>query len=925
MTRVLLVDDDPESLYLLRALLQGRGWEVEEARHGAEALAKARVRPPDAVITDLLMPVMDGYTLLRHWKTDHQLKRIPFIVCTATYAEPQDKKLALDLGADAFISKPTEAEVFLARLDEVCERSRRGELSSPRQLEAEESTTLERYTEIISRKLDEERLELERTNRELAKREARLRAIFDTEPECVMLLGEHGTILEMNPAGVRMIEADSLHQATQARFELLVTEDHRTAFRRLTEKVFRGESGTLEFQVTGLKGGRRWLETHATPLRGEQGQVTAMLSITRDITERRQAEAALRASEERFRELAETIEDVFWISDPARRQVFYVSPAYEKVWGRSCQSFFEAPHTGLESIHPEDADRVVRVATARETEGAYDEEYRIVRPDGQVRWVRDRAFPVRNAAGQLERIVGVARDVTERRTAQAELERREEHFRLLIENASDLITVINNQGVIRYQSPAARRVLGYAPEELIGRSAFEFIHPQDATPAAAAIQRAMTDPSAPVTVEYRFRHKNGQWRTLQSVGRDIPAHAPDGFLVVNSRDVTETRQLEEQFRQAQKMEAIGQLAGGVAHDFNNMLAVITGYANLLLERATLEADAADYLKQVSAAAERASSLTRQLLLFSRRQIMQPRDLDLNEVVKNLSRMLQRIIGEDVRLQLRLHPAPLVTHADAGMLDQVLMNLAVNARDAMPDGGLLVIETAERTVDDQFARQQPDATPGRYVCLSVSDTGTGIPPEVLPRIFEPFFTTKEPGKGTGLGLATVFGIVKQHQGWLAVTSPPGRGATFQICLPARSHTGDTAARAATQVRPRGGSETILVVEDEPAVRGMMRAVLQSHGYQVLEAASGLEALNLWQHHQQAVALLLIDLVMPSGLSGQELARRLQADRPQLKVIFVSGYSTETAGRDLHLRTGENFVPKPFAPDQLLEPVRRALDG
>lgn len=297
---------------------------------------------------------------------------------------------------------------------------------------------------------------------------------------------------------------------------------------------------------------------------------------------------------------------------------------------------------------------------------------------------------------------------------------------------------------------------------------------------------------------------------------------------------------------------------------------------------------------------------------------------MNEVVTSLAKMLQRIIGEDVRLQLHLHATPLMTRADEGMLGQVLLNLAVNARDAMPKGGQMLIETAEKTVDESLARLNPDAAPGRYVCLIVSDTGCGIPPEVLPRIFEPFFTTKEPGKGTGLGLATVFGIVKQHHGLLKVDSKPGQGVNFQIFLPAGIATAAELPGAEARPKPREGTETIFLVEDEWAVRTLTRAILTRYGYKVLEAPNGIEALKLWQVHRGTVALLVTDLVMPEGLSGQELARRLQADQPRLKVIYISGYSAEIAGQDLQLRSGDNFVQKPFSPDQLLGAIRHSLD-
>ena len=410
----------------------------------------------------------------------------------------------------------------------------------------------------------------------------------------------------------------------------------------------------------------------------------------------------------------------------------------------------------------------------------------------------------------------------------------------------------------------------------------------------------------------------GRWTLL----RDAKG-TPKSIFAVNT-DITLSRQLAEQLRQSQKMEAIGQLAGGVAHDFNNILTAVIMQVELLSIGDRLDEELKEGLKQIRDSAERAANLTRQLLLFSRRQVMQMRTLDLNEVVTGMAKMLQRIIGEDVHLQLHLHPAPLMTRADAGMLEQVLMNIAVNARDAMPHGGRLLIETLERNVADASDAQNPEASPGNFICLIVGDNGHGIHPDILTHIFEPFFTTKEPGKGTGLGLATVFGIVKQHQGWINVESQPGQGTRFLVFLPASASPEDRIDTVGSQARPPGGVETILLVEDDDAVRQLTRITLERYGYTIVEAANGVDALNIWPRCRDRVALLLTDLVMPSGVSGHQLARRLQSENPNLKVIFTTGYSSDIAGRDLELHHSENFIQKPCTADQLLQTVRKCLD-
>jgi CheY-like chemotaxis protein len=372
------------------------------------------------------------------------------------------------------------------------------------------------------------------------------------------------------------------------------------------------------------------------------------------------------------------------------------------------------------------------------------------------------------------------------------------------------------------------------------------------------------------------------------------------------------------------MEAIGQLAGGVAHDFNNILTVIHGHASLLLSNSTLTGTSVRSAQQIGQAAERAAALTRQLLTFSRRQVIQPRSLDLNEVVSNMTRMLGRLLGEDVALQLQYSPQPAWVKADASMMEQVLLNLAVNARDAMPKGGKLTVKIALENIEDHEVIH-PDARAGRFVCLHTSDTGCGIAPEILPRIFEPFFTTKEVGKGTGLGLATVYGIIKQHDGWIEVDSEPTRGSTFRVFLPIGPRPAGTTDDHSAETPVKGGNETILVVEDESPVRDLVCSFLSARGYKILEAESGAKALELWKTTKDNIDLVLTDLVMPDRVNGRELAEKLWTDKPNLKIIFTSGYSADVVGKDFVLRDGLNYLQKPYHPIKLARAVRECLDA
>ena len=421
---------------------------------------------------------------------------------------------------------------------------------------------------------------------------------------------------------------------------------------------------------------------------------------------------------------------------------------------------------------------------------------------------------------------------------------------------------------------------------------------------------------------WRHRTKNGKLAEMEITSHPLGTQKRWLSLAV---DVTERLNLEAQLRQAQKMESVGQLAGGIAHDFNNLLTVINGHASLIMTGEKLGAKATESLKEISEAGKRASALTRQLMTFSRKQELVLQAVDLNGIVNNVTKMLRRILGEDVALQVDFAPGLPPIKADLGMVEQVLLNLAVNSRDAMPRGGQLRIATACVTIDAAGARQNPEATPGRFVRLTFSDTGCGIAPENLGRIFEPFFTTKELDRGTGLGLATVYGIIKQHRGWIEVTSRVGEGTAFQIFFPASADKSGALPLTPGEQKVMGGTETILVVEDEAPLLKLMHHILESYGYKVLESSNGKTALEIWERHKTKIDLLLTDLILPDGMAGPELAKILQAAKPALKVLYTSGYNTERLAKEFPPGTRVNFVQKPFHARKLAEVVYACLNS
>jgi len=681
--RALVVDDKEENTEYLSALLRGHGYEVVSARHGAEALTLARQRHPDIVISDLLMPVMDGYTLLRHWKVDEQLTHIPFVVYTATYTEREDETLALELGADAFILKPLEPEVLMSRIEEV-ELRPSAPISAP---PGGPDSLLREYNQTLIRKLEQKTILLEEANR----------------------------------------------------------------------------------------------------------------ALKADLAAREVAEAALRESEASLRMLTEAMPQLVWVADVNDGNVFanrrwseYTGQTEAQTRGQGWQAAF----------HPDDRDRVREVWQAAAQAGEpYSVEARIQKADGSSAACLVRGIPLRTEAGRVTRWVGTCTDVQELKDAEERL-----------------------------------------------------------------------------------------------------------------------RRAEEQLQTAQKLEAIGRLAGGIAHDFNNVLSVILSYSEFLLQDAPEGGTFRDDLKELKRAGERAAALTRQLLSYSRRSPAQPDVVVPGQLLLDMQPLLLRLLGEDIDLVLSADPPFGRVLADGAQLEQVIMNLIVNARDAMPRGGRLGVEIANLMLSEGELGAHADAAPGAYVRLSVTDDGTGMDATTKAHIFEPFYTTKERGHGTGLGLAIVHGIVRQCGGHITVTSELGRGTRFDILLP-RTHRMESEIPAAmTQIGDLRGSETVLLVEDDDQVRHAVRTLLQRSGYEVIDARSAGEALILSEKLDREVHLLVSDVVMPH-MGGPELAERLKQSRPHMCVLYMTGH-------------GENARPycesldcavfeKPVVPEPFLRGIREVL--
>jgi PAS domain S-box-containing protein len=542
--------------------------------------------------------------------------------------------------------------------------------------------------------------------------------------------------------------------------------------------------------------------------------------------------------------------------------------------------------------------------------------------EGEVLWIQTDKVPVCDKDGKVVGIVVMAQDITGRKRTDDNVQR----LAAIVESSADAIISKTLNGIVTSWNPAAEKMFGYTASEIIGQPLLVLV-PADRANEEVEILGGFAKGELVRHFETVRLRKGGQ--SFEVSVTISPINDADGKIVGASkivRDITELKKLEQQFRQVQKMESFGQLAGGVAHDFNNILAVIQMQLDLFKDDSRLTPEQLDCAHEIGVSTERAAALTRQLLLFSRKEIPQLRDLDLNKSVNGMTNMLRRILGSNIEVQFRFSLQMMGVHADAGMVDQMLMNLAVNSRDAMPNGGQLIIETSALNFDQTSSPPPAHGRPGAFVRLTVSDNGCGIPPENLVRIFEPFFTTKPIGKGTGLGLATLLGIVQLHKGWVNLESEVGRGTTFRIYLPRV----DKLLPALQIPEPPklsslpGGNETILLVEDDDFLRPSVCNTLSRLGYHVIPVNNGIKALEIWQVRREDIQMLITDLVMPGGITGKHLAERLLKQNPKLKVLYASGYSAEIAATDFPLKEGVNFLTKPFHSQKLARTIRDKFD-
>ena len=791
---VLVVDDNATNRRLLRATLESDGMQVLEAHDGVEALELLQNQSVDVVITDVLMPRMDGYRFCLELRRDERFRKLPLIIYTSTYTTAEDERLALNMGADRYLVKPAPTHVLLEAVRKLGPHHGNGGSLDPRS--QRELMVLEQYSQQLVGKLEQRNAELARTTAELETAHERLRLLMANSPAVTWSLSVDGRRIALHVVSGHVSNLLGYSLAEPLSYEWWLDhvhpEDRPRAVAALDDTLPLG-TFQLDYRLRHRDGGYRWVSDNRRLVRGGAEGPTEIVGVWTDISDRKRGEEALRESEQKFRQLAENIQEVFWIRSLEGLRFVYLSPAFEATWGLDAATFYSDPQAWAKAILPEDRDAVA-AGLARLADGAPEVTltYRVRRPDGSVRWLLDRGFPIRDDTGLFYRIAGVAKDVTEQ------------------------------------------------------------------------------------------------------------------------------RRLEEALRQTQKIEAIGQLAGGIAHDFNNILGCIIGNAELLETDVGEDEGARECVREVLKASQRAKDLVRQILTFSRRHEQERKPVDLVALVAESLRLLRASLPSTIDIRADLPEGLPAILADPTQVQQVVLNLGTNADYAMEGRGRLSVSVSRLEIEEQQA-QVGELAPGSYLRLTVSDTGCGMAPDVMERVFEPFFTTK--AQGTGLGLAVVHGIIRSHEGAIAVQSEPGRGSTFTVDFPVH-HGATPKAEDGPGVARRGAGEHILLVDDEPQLAALGRTILERAGYRVTARTSSPEALASFREAPHSYDLLVADLTMPS-LTGAELTAEVLALRPELPVILATGFGGKLTPRRAQELGVREVLMKPLTSDVLTSAVWRAL--
>jgi PAS domain S-box-containing protein len=1048
---ILLVDDKADNLYLLEKVLQGRGYQTATALHGAQALSLALAHPPDLVVSDILMPVMDGFTLCREWRRSEKLMKIPFLFYTATYTDPKDEEFALSLGADRFLVKPKEPREFLAVIQEVLAADHAGGLQRKRAQGPEEKVFLVEYNETLVRKLENKVRAMETAEKELRAQKAALQREIEERRlaeetlsllshtvtsinECISITTSRNTILFVNEAFLRTY-GYTQEELLDKPISIIVAKNNISEseiFQRTLAGGWKGEvmnrkkDGTL-FPVS--------LSTSV--VYDENRKPIGFVGVAVDITEKKRAEEELRASEGRYRAIYESSNTAIMLTVPGG-EVISANESACRLFGMTEAEIIRG---GRDAIVDATDPRLGRLLAQRAKTGRATGELRFRRKDGT--WfegeISTSIFPDKEGNPTSSIII---KDLTERKEMEAALRRNEELYRTVFENTGTATVMIEENTIISLANVEFERLSGFSKDEVQGKRSWkEFVVPEDLERMRMQHDLRRKAPrEALKEYEFRFQRRDGTLRdilltidlipgTLKSVaslrditerrtserkieeqarlldvtrdaiivrdmndkliylnraaselygwsfeeGENVPSENlvipgdrekyrqqiadftttgswegelrqqtkdgrqldiltrwdlvrdkdgnPVARLIIN-RDITEQRRLEAQFRRAQRLESLGTLAGGIAHDLNNVLAPIT-MSLALLDRKVTDPGLKKHIRTLEASAQRGSEIIKQVLLFARGSEKDFAPQQLRYLIGEIRSIIYETFPKSIVLQTEMAKDLRFVRGDATQLHQVLMNLCVNARDAMPQGGKLTITAVNATLTEMDTKAHPGSSIGDYVVLGVSDTGTGIPKHLQEKIFEPFFTTKETGKGTGLGLSTVYAIVKDHGGFIHLYSEEEKGTEFKIFIPALKEEKVVETREEVKLHADGKGEVVLVVDDEEAVLEITRVILEAHGYRVLTATNGAEAVQAFTRAQKgSIHVLLTDVSMPV-MDGPTAVKAIRAIDPEVRVIIASGLIADLDQVAMEKLRVDGYLMKPYTTDRMLGCLHQAI--
>jgi len=882
--RVLIIEDCADDAALVERELRRGGYNVASERvETAEAMRTALDRAPwDIILSDYAMPTFSAPAALKVLQASPL--DLPFIIISGTIGEEVAVE-SLKAGAHDYLMKGK-----LTRLTSAVRR----ELASA-----------------------EQRRQQKRDEEALARTAQEWRTTFNASNDAIWLLDEAHRIVRSNQQADRLFPSSVGSEGTRC-WEVV----HGTTGPIADCPVVRAKE-SLQRETMELQVGDLWYLVTADPVLDANGHYAGAVHVLRDVTNRKQAEEQLKSSESRTRAYLNNSPACTKILDPDFNLQYMSRAGIEGLHIDRIEDYYGHPYPF--DFYPQSFKDMMtqNLKKAKETGEIITQEAAVVDVDGNELWFHSTITPVHDEVGQLDYILIVSINITERKQANEALRESESRFRDLFEDAPLGYQSLDENGDILELNKTWCKLLGYTKEEAIGRNFGEFIRSDFQEQFAENFPKFKSQGSIAGT-EFEMIRKDGSEVSISIDG--TIQHETDGSFKQTHcvlKDITEQKSLEKQFRQAQKMESVGQLAGGVAHDFNNKLQVILGHTELALGKIDASDQVHESLIEIQTAALHSADLTRQLLAFARKQIIAPEVLDLNATVDEMLKMLRRLIGEDINLHWEPSAKLWPIKMDPSQIDQILANLCVNARDALEGTGNVTIETRNLPLDQTGCAIYPDCTPGDYMQLSFSDDGCGMNEKTLKHLFEPFFTTKKLGEGTGLGLATLYGIVKQNHGFITVDSAPGKGTTFKIHLP-RCTDKEVAARKAAETKPpERGQETILLVEDDAGLLDLGQQMLEGLGYTVLAAALPEEARRLSKEHPGKIDLLLTDVIMPE-MNGQDLAAQLKKARPELKCIFMSGYTADVIARNNVLAEGVHFIQKPFSIPDLATKMRQVLE-